>query len=322
MDERAPTTVLLVNLGTPESPTPAAIRRWLREFLSDPRVVELPRLLWFPVLYGFILPLRPRKLARAYGQVWTAQGSPLLAISRRQRDALQAQLGADFRVVLAMRYGAPSLGDALAAVPANGRVIVLPLYPQYSATTTASVLDAVFAALGQRRHLPSLTTINDYFDAPAYIEALAASVEDHWRRNGRGEHLVISLHSIPQKCVDAGDPYGSQCETTARLLAQRLDLAASQWTLAYQSRIGRMAWLQPYTDEVLDALAQRKLPRVDVVCPGFAADCLETLEEIGIRYAKRFAQSGGTLRCVPALNDSPLHVAALANLVRQHVTQS
>lgn len=314
------TGVLLVNLGTPEAPTAPAIRRYLREFLSDRRVVELPRLLWWPVLYGFILPLRPRRLVHAYESVWTEQGSPLLAIGTAQRTALQQRLGSDVLVELAMRYGRPSIEAAIAALEAAGvqRLVVLPLYPQYSATTTASVLDAVFAALSARRRLPELSTIGSYHDDPGYIAALAASVQAHWTQHGRGEHLLISFHSIPQRYVDAGDPYAAECRRTAALLAERLELPHEQWSISYQSRVGRGRWLSPYTEEHVVELAGRGLRRLDTICPGFAADCLETLEEIALRYAADFRAAGGeTLRYIPALNAEPAHMDALAALIRR-----
>ncbi|HUP92852.1 MAG TPA: ferrochelatase [Solimonas sp.] len=310
--------VLLVNLGTPEAPTAPAIRRFLAEFLSDRRVVELPRLLWWPVLYGAILPLRARRLAHAYASIWTAQGSPLLAISRLQEAALQAQLG-DVTVKLAMTYGRPSIAEALDQFEHEQirRIAVLPLYPQYSATTTAAVLDAVFRHLRGRRRLPELHTVADYHDDPAYIGALAASVQAHWAAHGRGDHLLVSFHSIPQRCVDLGDPYLDQCRRTAQLLAAALQLGEQEWTLAFQSRVGRAAWLQPYTDLVIPQLARDGKRTLDVVCPGFAADCLETLEEVALRYAALFRASGGTaLRYVPALNDAPAHVDLLASIAR------
>lgn len=314
--------VLLVNLGTPEAPTASAIRSYLREFLSDRRVVELWRPLWLAVLYAFILPFRPRKLVHAYAQVWTPQGSPLLAISRRQREALAALLGANAEVALAMTYGEPSIERALDQLEQAGvrRILFLPLYPQYSATTTAAALDALFARLQQRRWMPDVRTINTYHDDTGYIDALAASLHEHWQQHGRGDHLLMSFHSIPRRYLDAGDPYYCFCQKTARLLAEQLGLAPGSWSVSFQSRLGRQPWLQPYTDIVLPQLAQRGVPRLDVICPGFAADCLETLEEVAIRYDESFRAAGGReLRYVPALNDSPTHMAALAALCRRHL---
>lgn len=311
--------ILLVNLGTPDAPTRPAIRRYLREFLSDSRVVELPRVLWLPILYGLILPFRPRRLAHAYASVWTPQGSPLLAISRRQQAALQAALPG-VRVELAMRYGEPSIERACEELEREGvdRIVVLPLYPQYSATTTASVSDALFERWRRTRRVPSVHLVADYHREPAYIEALAQSVRAHWAAQGRGEHLLVSFHSIPRRCVERGDPYEEQCRATAQALASALALPAEAWTLCYQSRIGRAEWLGPYTDKVIPDLARRGVRRLDAICPGFPADCLETLEEVAQRYAGDFIDAGGeAFRYVPALNDAPAHVQALAALCRR-----
>ncbi|MGH8505135.1 MAG: ferrochelatase [Stenotrophobium sp.] len=317
--ESAPKTgVLLINLGTPDAPTAGAIRRYLREFLSDRRVVEAPRVLWWPVLYGLILPFRPRRLVRTYASVWTERGSPLLAFSLAQRTALQNRLGADMPVALGMTYGQPGIAAALAELDAQQvrRIIVLPLYPQYSATTTAAALDAVFQNLSQQRWLPELRTINSYHTHPLYIAALADSVRKHWAQHGPGEHLMMSFHGLPQSCVDAGDPYDRQCRETAQALAQALQLDGKQWSHAYQSRLGRLPWLQPYTDQRIAHLAQGGMKTLDVICPGFSADCLETLEEISLRYAAAFRDAGGAgLRYIPALNDSPAHMDLLQKLL-------
>jgi protoporphyrin/coproporphyrin ferrochelatase len=302
--------ILLCNLGTPSAPTAAAIRPWLSEFLHDYRVVDLSRWIWCPILHFFILPLRPRRLAHAYASIWTPQGSPLLKISREQQAALQTALGDEVPVVLGMRYGEPRIADGLADLQRRGvrRVIVLPLYPQYSRTTTASVEDAVKTALARMDAPPTIDLVQDYHDHPAYIEALAASVRNHWARNGQGEHLLLSLHGIPQRYADAGDPYAKQCERTAAMLAEALSLPAGSWTLAYQSRVGRAPWLQPYTDDAVAALARRGLRTLDVLCPGFSADCLETLEEVAQR-------GGGELRYIPALNADAPQVTLLRQLV-------
>lgn len=319
----ARTGLLLINLGTPEAPTAGAIRRYLRQFLSDRRVVEFPRLAWLAILYLFILPFRPRRLVHAYEKVWTARGSPLLAISRDQQRALSNAFGSDIVVGLAMTYGEPSIEHALTEFESAGvrRVLVLPLYPQYSGTTTAAVLDALFAALGRRRWMPEIRTINSYHDDPDHIEALATSIESWWQANGRGGHLLISFHSIPRRYVEAGDPYFCQCQKTARLLAARLGLENGAWSVSFQSRLGRQPWLMPYSDIVIPQLAaERGVRRLDVVCPGFSADCLETLEEVAIRYAADFTAAGGeTLRYIPALNAQPEHIAALAALCRRHL---
>lgn len=314
--------VLLVNLGTPDTPTAPAIRRYLRQFLSDRRVVELPRVLWLAVLYLFILPFRPRRLVHAYNKVWGPDGSPLLAISRRQAEQLSAMLAGDAVVGLAMTYGEPSIESQIARLEQAGarRLLVLPLYPQYSATSTAAVFDALHAALGRRRWMPEVRTIGSYHDDPGYIEALARSIEAHWRDHGRGDHLLISFHSIPRRYVEAGDPYFCQCQKTARLLMQRLGLDDKACTVSFQSRLGRQPWLMPYTDIVVPQLARAGVRTLDVVCPGFAADCLETLEEVAIRYADDFKAAGGaTLRYVPALNTQPEHIEALAALCRRHL---
>lgn len=313
--------VLLVNLGTPDAPEAPAIRRYLREFLSDRRVVEIPRLPWWLILNLFILPFRPRKLVHAYGSIWTAQGSPLLAVGRKQAAALQASLGQEVIVELAMRYGQPSIQNGMERLRQQGidKLLVLPLYPQYSATTTATVMDAVFDVLKQQRWLPELRTVNSYHDVPAYIDALAASVRQHWDEHGRGDHLLLSFHSIPLRCLELGDPYYCHCQKTGRLLAAALELNDGDWSLSFQSRVGNAQWLTPYTDETVVELARKGVAQLDVICPGFAADCLETLEEVALRYGDDFRQAGGqALRYIPALNAEPAHIAALSTLVRRH----
>lgn len=310
--------VLLVNLGTPSAPTVPAIRRYLREFLSDPRVIEVPRAIWLPILYGAILTRRPRRLIPAYEKIWMKAGSPLLVHGKRQAqgvaERLQRQFGATVNVGLAMAYGEPSLPAALAAFRAQGieRLVVLPLFPQYSGATVGAVHDAVGSLLRGRRVRPDLHLVRDYHDDPGYIAALAAQVRAHWARHGRGRHLLLSFHGIPRSYVEAGDPYRTQCETTARLLAEALALPATGWSLAFQSRFGKAPWLEPYTDERIAELARAGTP-LDVFCPGFAADCLETLEEVAIRYRALYARSGGSaFHVVAALNDSSEHLDALA----------
>jgi ferrochelatase len=320
--QRPRTGVLLVNLGTPDTPTAPAIRRYLRQFLSDRRVVEAPRWLWLAVLYLFILPFRPRRLVHAYAKVWGPKGSPLLSISREQTAALSAALGDEAIVALAMTYGEPSIESEIAGLEQAGvrRLLVLPMYPQYSGTTTAAVYDALFAVLARRRWMPDLRTIGSYHDDPQHIEALARSIESHWREQGRGDHLLISFHSIPRRYVESGDPYFCQCQKTARLLSQRLGLDAKACSVSFQSRLGREPWLMPYTDVVVPQLAAAGVRTLDVVCPGFAADCLETLEEVAIRYAADFSAAGGaSLRYIPALNAQPIHIDALASLCRRHL---
>jgi len=314
------TGLLLVNLGTPDAPTAGAVRRYLGEFLHDYRVVELTRWLWCPILHGIILPLRSRKVAHKYASIWTDKGSPLLALSRDLAEAMQAQMP-EFDVRLAMRYGQPAIRTELQALQARGvqRLLVLPLYPQYSASTVAAVHDAVFAELRQWRVMPELRLINDYHVDEGWLDALAASVQNHWDLHGRGEILLMSFHGVPQRFIQAGDPYQQQCEAGARALAQRLQLDDSQWQLTFQSRFGREPWLQPYTDDTLKAMAARGVRNVDMVCPGFAVDCLETLEENSVENAAIFREAGGNALCyIPALNSSPGHVAALAALARRH----
>ncbi|MDY6942568.1 MAG: ferrochelatase [Pseudomonadota bacterium] len=320
--------IVLTNLGTPDEPTPPAVRRYLAEFLSDPRVIEAPRLLWWPLLHGVILRTRPRKSALAYASVWD-DGSPLLSISERQAAALRERLEAiapeKTTIALGMRYGQPSLETALAQVQAAGanRIVVLPLYPQYSATTTASTFDAVSDVLRRWRSLPTLHFVAGYADFAPYIEALANSIRDHWSARGRGDHLLLSFHGIPQQYANAGDPYPEQCATTARLLADRLGLKDSEWTLSFQSRFGPTKWLKPYTDETVRHLAGSGLRQLDVVCPGFAADCLETLEEIAEQNADFFREAGGEdLRYIPALNDRSDHIAALTELIAPYLLQA
>jgi protoporphyrin/coproporphyrin ferrochelatase len=314
--------VLLTNLGTPAAPTAAAVRRYLAEFLSDPRVVELPRLLWLPVLHGVILNLRPRRSAHAYASIWRNEGSPLLVTSRALTDALAARCATDWSdppcFALGMRYGEPRIADALDRLLADGarRILVLPLYPQYASATTGSTADAVFAHLRGLRWIPALRLVTDYHADPRYIAALAASVRRHWDAHGRAERLLVSFHGIPRASFLAGDPYFCQCQATARLLAGALELENGHWQISFQSRFGRQRWLEPYTDESLTALASAGVRTVDVICPGFAVDCLETLEEIALQNAALFRRAGGeTLRYVPALNDAADHITALAGIV-------
>ena len=325
-DRASATGVLLVNLGTPDAPTPQAVRRFLAEFLWDPRVVEVPRALWWLILHGVILRVRPGRVARAYETVWGEDGSPLLAISRKQtealRDELARQLGPGVQVALGMRYGNPSLRQAMDELRAHGvrRLLVLPMYPQYSATTTASIFDEVFRVLSGWRWVPELRTVQHYHDYPPYIEALAASVREHWQNHARPDRLLMSFHGIPQRYFDAGDPYFCECQKTGRLLAERLDLQEGEWQLTFQSRFGREPWLQPYTDHTLREWGSQGVKRVDVVCPGFSADCLETLEEIAEQNRELFVQAGGAqLHYIAALNDRPDHVRMLSRLVAEHM---
>ncbi len=316
------TGVLLVNLGTPDAPDRRSVRRYLKEFLWDRRVVELARPIWWLVLNLIILNTRPGRSAAAYQKVWTDQGSPLMVISQAQRDALARALAdRDMPVVLAMRYGNPSIAAGLEELRASGvrRLLVLPLYPQYSATTTASIFDAVTEQLRNWRWLPELRFVNHYHDRPAYIEALADAVREHQASHGVADKLLLSFHGIPQEYFHKGDPYFCECQKTGRLLAEALGLAPEQWQLSFQSRLGPKQWLQPYTDHTLEALAADGTKSVQVICPGFSADCLETLEEIAMENREVFIEAGGErYEYIPCLNDKPAHTAMLADLVAQH----
>jgi ferrochelatase len=318
--------VLLVNLGTPDEPTPAAVRRYLRQFLSDPRVVEIPRILWLPLLYGVILTTRPAASAKAYKEVWTEQGSPLLLhsndIANAVQEKLSARLSGNVTVELAMSYGEPSIPGALQRMfdQSVRRIVVLPLYPQYSGTTTGPVFEAVSTGLAKRRWVPELRFINHYHDAAGYISALASSIRDFWDLHGRGERLLMSFHGVPRQTLLAGDPYHCQCQKTARLVAAALELDDDDWSVSFQSRLGRAEWLQPYTDKTLEDWGRLRSGDIDVICPGFAADCLETLEEIEIRGAAAYAAAGGgKLRYIPALNAREDHVAFLSRAIEKNV---
>jgi ferrochelatase len=310
--------VLLVNLGTPEAPTAPAVRRYLAEFLHDHRVVQLTRWLWCPLLHFVILPLRSPKVAKKYAEVWLDGGSPLAVYTRRLAEAMQQRVGGTMRVAHAMRYGEPALKGALARLQASGarRVLVLPLYPQYSTTTTASVIDVV-----QREgSAGAFRVVEDYPVDPGWVEAVAASIRAHRERHGRGERLLFSFHGIPQRLVDGGDPYERRCRDSVAAIVAALGLGEDDYVLAFQSRFGREQWLQPATDDTLRALAAAGVRRVDVVCPGFAVDCLETLEEIALQNAELFREHGGeTLSYIPCLNDSPAHAEVLVALARREL---
>jgi ferrochelatase len=326
-DRPARLGVLLVNLGTPDAPTAGAVRRYLSEFLSDPRVVEIPRAVWLPLLHAVVLRVRPAQSARRYASIWTKDGSPLLVHSERQKTLLLGYLGQRLkalglpsdhvRVELGMRYGQPSIADALQRLREAGcsRVLVLPLYPQYAASTTASALDAVYAAAARWRRMPALRVVDAYQDAPGYIGALVQSINDYWVKNGRPNKLVLSFHGVPRRTLDLGDPYHCHCQKTARLVAAELGLKPAQYAVTFQSRFGRGEWLKPYTRATLVALAQEGIRRVDVACPGFVSDCLETLEEIGMEGRSAFLESGGAeFHAIPCLNEHPAWIAALADL--------
>ncbi len=324
--EQTITGVLLTNLGTPDAPVAPALRRYLAEFLWDRRVVDVPRPLWWLILHGVILRTRPARSARLYRKVWTEAGSPLLVIARRQHALLQQQLDAHWpgrtRVVLGMRYGNPSIAAALGELRAAGvqRVLVLPLYPQNSCSTTASTLDAVAGALRATRDVPALRFVADYHADAAYIDALVTSVREAQQGRGPVQQLLFSFHGTPERYRSEGDPYYQQCLTTARLAAERLGLAADEWQVSFQSRFGREPWLQPYTDEVLAHMPAQGIRHVQVICPGFSADCLETLEEIAEENREVFLHAGGeSFHYIPALNDRPDHIAALTGIVAREL---
>jgi ferrochelatase len=317
--------VLLCNLGTPDAPTPAALRRYLAQFLSDPRVVEIPAWAWQPVLHGVVLRLRPQRSAAKYARIWTEQGSPLRSWTEKQARLLAGYLGERGHRVLvrhAMRYGEPSIARVLDALKAEGasRVLVLPLYPQYASATTASACDAVHAWAARTRVLPELRFVNGYHDHPLYIRALEDRVREHWRREGPSPKLVLSFHGIPERTRRLGDPYRDQCLHTARLLAERLQLPGERLVVTFQSRFGRARWLEPYTEPTRRALAAEGTGRVDVVCPGFAADCLETLEEIAIEARASFLAAGGSeFHYIECLNDRHAWIDALASIAIEHL---
>lgn len=323
--QAARTGVLLCNLGTPEAPTPAATRRYLAEFLSDPRVVEIPRAVWKPLLHGVILRTRPAQSAAKYRKVWLPEGSPLMVWSRKQATLLRGYLGErghDVTVRLAMRYGQPAVASALDELRARGctRILVVPMYPQYSGTTTASVIDAVSDWARGARHVPELRFVNRFHDDPGYIHALARSVHRHWQDHGRPDRLVMSFHGVPVRTHERGDPYYTECQQTAQLLAAQLGLKPEQWVLSFQSRFGRAKWLEPATQPTLEALGRAGTGRVDVICPGFVADCLETLEEIAMEVQAAYkASGGGEFHYIPCLNDQPAWIAALAAIVQRHL---
>lgn len=316
------TALLLVNLGTPDAPTPSAVRRYLAQFLHDRRVVQLSRWLWCPLLHFVILPLRAPKVARKYAEIWLDGGSPLAVHTANLTAAVQRRLPG-LRVAHAMRYGNPDLGRVLGELAATGvrRLLVLPLYPQYSTTTTASVTDALARyAREAGGHALRIETIEDYHLDPGWVAAVADSIRAHWAAHGRGERLLFSFHGIPQRLADAGDPYPQQCQAGVAAIARALEIAPEEALLTYQSRFGREPWLQPYTDHRLRELAGAGVKRVDVVCPGFAVDCLETLEEISLQNGELFRHAGGeALRYIPCLNASDAHADALAALARQRL---
>ena len=322
--ERTPFGVLLVNLGTPDAPTSSAIRRYLGEFLWDKRVVNIPRPIWWLILNGIILRTRPKKVAQAYKSVWTEQGSPLLAVSKLQQQSLSIALAQEFNaeipVALGMTYGNPSIQSALDELKQQvERVLVLPLYPQYSSSTTAAVFDAVAKVMNKEWNLPELRFVKQYYDQTLYIKALADSVKRYREQHGAGQKLLMSFHGVPQRFDKQGDPYSQQCRATADALAQELGLSSEQYLCTFQSRFGAEEWVKPYTDETLVQWAKDGVKRVDVISPAFAADCLETLEELEMENREYFIENGGEdYHYIPCLNDNPKHIALLSALVKQH----
>jgi protoporphyrin/coproporphyrin ferrochelatase len=319
------TAVLLCNLGTPDAPTASAVRRYLAEFLGDHRVVEIPRLIWMAILHGIILRVRPAKSAAKYATIWTDEGSPLKIWTDKQAQALQEFFKAHGEAVTvryAMNYGNPSMASQLDALKAEGhtRILILPAYPQYSGTTTASVFDAVYRWGLQSRVLPEFRFINHYHDHPAYIQALAERVRAHWAAHGQPERLVMSFHGVPERTLHLGDPYHCECYKTARLLGEALGLSKAQYMVTFQSRFGKAKWLEPYTEPTLIALAEQGVKRVDLICPGFTSDCLETLEEISQEAQEAYLHAGGeTFHYIPCLNDSATWVNGMHEICQSHM---
>jgi protoporphyrin/coproporphyrin ferrochelatase len=318
--------VLLVNLGTPDAPTAGAVRRYLREFLSDPRVVQIPRLVWLPILYLFVLPLRPARSARKYATIWRPEGSPLRIYHERQAQLLRGylgqKLGRQVPVVPAMRYGNPTLASALKELRDRGcdRILVIPMYPQYARSTTASTEDALARAMRRWRPAPAVKVLQDFHDHPAYAKAIARNVNEYWMKTGRPDRLVMSFHGIPRAAVAAGDPYEKQCLESARLIAIELGWNDARTLVTFQSRFGAAEWLQPYTDATLRKLGADATQRVDVICPGFAADCLETLEEIAQEGRDAFLHSGGKeFHYIPTTNDTPAWMTLLSILAMENL---
>lgn len=322
----ARTAILLLNLGTPDAPTRAAVRRYLKEFLSDPRVVEIPKPVWWLILNGIILNVRPGKSAAKYAQIWDKDGSPLKLHTERQTKLLRGYLGAQGHAALlveyAMRYGNPSIASVLARLKEAHceRILILPLYPQYAASTTATAFDAIADVYRQTRNIPELRLVKHFHDHPAYIAALAEGVRRHWDRHGKPDRLLMSFHGLPRFTLERGDPYHCECQKSARLLAEALELAPEQYQLSFQSRFGRAEWLQPYTAATLAQWGKEGLRRVDVACPGFVSDCLETLEEIGMEGKAEFLKAGGQeFHAIPCLNESDAWIKALAQIALEHL---
>jgi len=322
--QAAKTAILYCNLGTPDAPTASALRRYLAEFLSDARVVEIPRLLWLAILHGIILRVRPAKSAHKYASIWTSEGSPLKVWTQRQAQALQAKFdAAHVQVCFAMRYGSDAIPQVLDELKAQGvnRVLVLPAYPQYSATTTASVFDAVYHWGLRTRQLPEFRFVNHYHDHPGYIRALAAKIQAHWAVHGRSEQLVMSFHGVPARTLQLGDPYHCECHKTARLLGEALGLSKDEYKVCFQSRFGKAKWLEPYTEPTVRELARQGCRSIQIVCPGFVSDCLETLEEIALEVKAAFLEEGGEqFHYIECINDSPVWINAMHSLTMTHMS--
>jgi ferrochelatase len=317
------TGVLLANLGSPEAPTTKAVRRFLKDFLWDPRVVNLPRPLWWIILHFFVLPFRPRRSALAYRKIWDIKGSPLIFLTRQLTEKIAHKLQAKEVITdYAMRYGEPSIESRLNALKAQGveKLIVLPLYPQFSSTTTASVYDAAVGELNRWFHLPDLHFISDYHRHPRYIEAVAESIRKSWHDHGKNDLLLMSFHGLPEVLTEWGDPYFYHCRETATLIAKRLGLNENEWLMVFQSRFGKAEWLKPYCVDTLQNLPARGIKKVDIICPGFAVDCLETLEEIAMENKALFINAGGSVyHYIPALNDSEAHADALIGIIEHQL---
>jgi len=320
--------ILLVNLGTPDNTKTSSVRRYLRQFLSDPRVIEVPKVIWWFVLNLFILPFRPSKSAEAYKEIWTKEGSPLLLYSEEITKKIQKsfngrELKNDFHVELAMSYGKPSIENSLNRLRKKNvrRILLLPMYPQYSSTTTGSVFENVTKVLSKQRWIPEFRHINQYHDNKAYIETISDSIKEFWKSNGTSDRLLFSFHGLPKKMLLEGDPYHCQCYKTARLVSEKLELSENDWFVSFQSRLGPTKWLEPYTDETLKSWGEKKSGVVDVICPGFSVDCLETLEEIAMENAEYYEEAGGKkLRYIPALNSQQKHISFLINLIEKNIS--
>ncbi|MBV8679891.1 MAG: ferrochelatase [Aquitalea sp.] len=325
-DSHSKTGILLINLGTPDAPTGKALRPYLKQFLSDTRVIEIPKAIWWLILNGIILNVRPRKSAEKYASIWSKDGSPLMANTRKQASLLKGLLGEqglrNVVVDYAMRYGQPSVQSVISTMRAQGvdKLLVLPLYPQYAASSSATALDDVYRVLMKLRNMPELRTVRHFHDDAGYIDALARQVQAHWQHNGRADTLLMSFHGVPRFTLDKGDPYHCECLKTGRLLAERLGLSAQQYVISFQSRFGRAEWLQPYTSATLEQLGKAGTKTLDVICPGFVADCLETLEEIAMEGKHTFQSAGGgEFRYISCLNDNPHWIAALSAIVGKNI---